>query len=130
LHQETLNKNLECFVLYSSISSFLGYAGQSNYAAANSLLESLALYRKSLGLRVTCVSWGPWADVGMAASLNEISRRTMKRQGVGDIPIEAGLNALERAIHSKKSNLGALSIQWPQYGEGNGPAEALGFFSQ
>jgi acyl transferase domain-containing protein/thioesterase domain-containing protein len=55
---------LNCFVLFSSISSILPPAGQVDYAAANAFLDTFALSHKE---RVTVVNWGPWLEVGMGA---------------------------------------------------------------
>ena len=55
---------LQCFVLFSSISSVLPGAGQADYAAANAFLDAFALSRKET---VTVINWGAWRDVGMAA---------------------------------------------------------------
>ncbi len=59
------------FVLFSSTSSFLGNAGQSNYAAANSALDAIACRtRKHTRIVATSIQWGPWAEIGMAAGVD------------------------------------------------------------
>ncbi|MCJ8310148.1 MAG: SDR family NAD(P)-dependent oxidoreductase [Hyphomicrobiales bacterium] len=68
LHQQTLDRTLDFFVLFSSVASVMGSPGQSNYACANAFMDGLAHYRKQQGLVATAINWGPWADVGMAAS--------------------------------------------------------------
>jgi acyl transferase domain-containing protein/thioesterase domain-containing protein len=55
---------LNCFVLFSSISSIFPPAGQVDYAAANAFLDAFALSRKD---PVTVINWGAWREVGMAA---------------------------------------------------------------
>src|SRR5262249_4276841 len=42
LHKLTLEKPLELFVLFSSMSALLGLPGQGNYAAANAFLDGLS----------------------------------------------------------------------------------------
>eukprot|EP00443_Scrippsiella_acuminata_P020537 CAMPEP_0115241604 /NCGR_PEP_ID=MMETSP0270-20121206/38516_1 /TAXON_ID=71861 /ORGANISM="Scrippsiella trochoidea, Strain CCMP3099" /LENGTH=2756 /DNA_ID=CAMNT_0002656631 /DNA_START=62 /DNA_END=8332 /DNA_ORIENTATION=- len=59
---------------FSSTSSLFGYAGQSNYCAANAMLDQLAAFGTSDMLppgdrppcRVLAINWGPWAEAGMA----------------------------------------------------------------
>lgn len=63
--------SLDFMVLFSSTSSFLGSAGQVDYAAANAYLNAFAAAR---GLRkpdclTVAVCWGIWQDVGMAQRL-------------------------------------------------------------
>ncbi|XP_062848387.1 uncharacterized protein pks1 [Trichomycterus rosablanca] len=59
LHYATLNSKVDYFVCYSSISSFIGNASQSNYAAANSFLDTLCHYRRNIGLAGQSINWGP-----------------------------------------------------------------------
>ena len=57
---------------FSSTTSLLGYPGQSNYAAANSMLDGFASFCDLSTTEllnnvpiITC-NWGPWGEVGMA----------------------------------------------------------------
>eukprot|EP00439_Symbiodinium_sp_Y106_P044235 s5883_g5.t1 len=67
LHESLSSADIEHFLLFSSVAALLGSPGQGNYAAANSFLDSFALFRQARGLPALSVQWGPWADVGMAA---------------------------------------------------------------
>jgi len=66
LHELTKNAKypLEHFVMHSSFAAIIGLIGQSNYAAANAYLDSLANYRNSLGLPATSINWGQWGNIG------------------------------------------------------------------
>ncbi|NWS93365.1 PKS1 synthase, partial [Toxostoma redivivum] len=58
LHRATRGQELDYFVCYSSVTSFLGNATQTNYAAANSFLDVFCLYRRNCGLSGQAINWG------------------------------------------------------------------------
>ncbi|XP_035401448.1 uncharacterized protein LOC118247514 [Cygnus atratus] len=58
LHWATKGHELDYFVCYSSITSFLGNSTQANYAAANSFLDVFCLYRRNCGLSGQSINWG------------------------------------------------------------------------
>ena len=61
---------LDFLVLFSSISSFTGLAGQVDYAAANAFLDAYAQERFTRDATYTvAVNWSQWQEVGMAAEL-------------------------------------------------------------
>jgi acyl transferase domain-containing protein/thioesterase domain-containing protein/acyl carrier protein len=61
---------LDFVILFSSISSFAGLAGQVDYAAANAFLDAYAQDRIARdGTYTVAVNWSQWAEVGMAAEL-------------------------------------------------------------
>ena len=93
------------FVLaYSSTTSLLGYAGQSNYGAANAILDHMATNwnegskgdkENSLSsVPIVTVNWGSWGEVGMAAKGTKAYETALKQ---GDFPMStnSALLALE-----------------------------------
>jgi len=76
------------FVAFFSSVAALGNAGQSDYAAANGVLNALArdLDRRMTG-RVVALLWGPWESAGMAS---EETLRRFQDMGVQIIPQDAG----------------------------------------
>ncbi|KAM5158305.1 mycocerosic acid synthase-like [Mantella aurantiaca] len=97
LHLATLHQNLDYFVCYSSVASFVGNSGQANYAAANSFLDIFCQYRRNLGLSAHSINWGA-LNLGLL----------LGRQQVHDILKTKGLLLLNlQEIHAylKKSLL-------------------------
>lgn len=60
---------LDHFVIFSSVSSGRGNAGQSNYGLANSAMENLCEKRKNDSLPGLAIHWGPFSDTGAPESL-------------------------------------------------------------
>ncbi|ELS00023.1 type I polyketide synthase, partial [Gloeocapsa sp. PCC 73106] len=85
-----LTKDLDRFILFSSAASLLGSPGQGNHVTANYFLDSLAHYRKYLGLPGLSINWGIWASIGAAA------RQKVSFKGIGAIEPEEGLAILEK----------------------------------
>ena len=110
LHQAFKNKNLDYFILYSSISSVISLAGQGNYAAANAFMDGLAGYRRSIGLAGQSINWGPWAEVGMATQLN--LETYFLKMGFYPMLPEQGLEALERVITYNDFQTGVIAADW------------------
>jgi NADPH:quinone reductase-like Zn-dependent oxidoreductase len=60
-------KDMDFFIMLSSISGVIGNAGQANYNAGNVFQDNLAHYRCSLGLKATALDLGAVLDVGYLA---------------------------------------------------------------
>lgn len=105
LHSSTQHLLLEHFVLFSSAMWQLGGPGQVNYTAANAALASLAEHRHRLGLPATCVAWGHWGDVGMAA---ESGRRIF---GVEPFSTDRGILTLEHLLRNGNSARNVMAAE-------------------
>ncbi|RKZ63938.1 MAG: short-chain dehydrogenase [Candidatus Parabeggiatoa sp. nov. 2] len=114
LHQLTADMALDFFVMFSSAASLLGNRGQSNYAAANAFLDSLAHYRHQQGLVATTINWGPWAQGGMALSTTTV-QENLSRQGFKPINTAEGLALMEKLISANVIQMGVMPCDWQKY---------------
>jgi len=112
LHQLTLDLDLEFFVLYSSATTLFGNPGQAGYVGANCWLESLARYRRDMGLPATCISWGAIDDVGFLARHQEIKDALQNRMGGSAICSDTALDTLDRLLVADRSGVGLMELDW------------------
>ncbi|MFE2376600.1 type I polyketide synthase [Streptomyces sp. NPDC059398] len=99
LHDLTRHLDLDHFVLFSSVASVFGGAGQANYAAANAFLDTLAADRRAAGLAGTALAWGPWMpEAGIGRDLDEVMLRRMTGSGLAALSEHEGLTLLDLAL--------------------------------
>ncbi len=110
LHVLTRKARLDFFVMYSSIASVLGSAGQANHSAANAFMDALAHHRRAQGLPALSISWGAWEEIGAAAERNLQER--VGARGVGMIAPEQGLAALERLSGGAAAHAAVFPVRW------------------
>jgi NAD(P)-dependent dehydrogenase (short-subunit alcohol dehydrogenase family)/acyl carrier protein len=115
LHQATREMPLDFFVLFSSIASLLGSAGQGNYAAGNAFADLLAAERRRQGLAALSLNWGPWRGAGMAGSMEERGGQGWALRGMGLIEPQQGLAELATALDQPRAQLGVAAIAWEAY---------------
>ena len=97
LAQKVQTDALKFFVFFSSIAGRFGNKGQSDYAAANEVLNKLAVYLDGTWpARVLAVNWNPWADVGMAG-IEALTQ--FENNGIVPIKPSTGCHMLDREIN-------------------------------
>ena len=111
LHELTRNLDLDLFVLFSSVASLVGTAGQAPYAAANAYLDGLADLRRQEGLPVTTINWGPWEGTGMMRDERAADR--LKRQGLRPIPPDEAGAMLDRILRRDVHRIGVIPTTEP-----------------
>ncbi|MGH2624582.1 MAG: SDR family NAD(P)-dependent oxidoreductase, partial [Sphingobacterium sp.] len=93
---EHLKVDTKFIVFFSSIASVYGNRGQTDYAAANSVLDHYAeVLRKKMKGRVTAINWGPWKGAGMVSASLE---KEYERRGISLIPLESGKETFANEI--------------------------------
>ncbi|HEY3861189.1 MAG TPA: SDR family NAD(P)-dependent oxidoreductase [Verrucomicrobiae bacterium] len=115
LHLLTQGRPLDFFVMFSSISSVLGSARLGPYAAANAFMDALAHRRRAAGLPALSVNWGPWAEAGMAARMDEQDKLGMATIGIGQIAIAQGLQAMGELAANGAAQVMFCPVNWNKY---------------
>ena len=115
LHELSRRDRLDFFVLFSSVSTVVGSAGQSNYAAANAFLDSLAHYRRAQGLIGTTINWGRWSGGGMAAQLGQSSAARWDAAGLEAVAAPAALEALDRILQEQPPQAVFMQMDWHKF---------------
>lgn len=97
LHEAFRDEKLDFMMFFSSAQTFVGNAGQSNYAAACSFKDAYAHYlMRTKPYPVKVINWGYWGSVGVVAS-EEYNKR-LALNGVYSIMPAEGMEAIERIL--------------------------------
>lgn len=120
LHTATRGCELDFFVMYSSMASLAGSAGQANYVVANAFLDALAQRRRDEKLPGLSVNWAPWSEIGMGAAAGLSA--TFARQGIHRISPTDALARLDRPCAAHQASIGFADVDWSAHGEARGSA--------
>jgi acyl transferase domain-containing protein/NADP-dependent 3-hydroxy acid dehydrogenase YdfG/acyl carrier protein len=112
LHRLTAHLELDLFVCFSSIAAIVGWAGQSNYAAANTFMDTLMFYRRAQGKAALSVNWGPWGGSGMAANLDARDIQRMNDAGMAALTPEQGLASMTKLLAHRVPQSGVFDLNW------------------
>ncbi|HWO61313.1 MAG TPA: SDR family NAD(P)-dependent oxidoreductase [Umezawaea sp.] len=107
------DRDLDAFVLFSSISGVWGGGGQGAYSAGNAFLDALAADRRTRGLRGTAVAWGPWGGAGMVADGDDEER--LRARGLSVLAPDLALQALQRALDDDVTAVVVADVDWPRF---------------
>lgn len=101
LHSVLATTSLDFFLMTSSVSGILGNPAQSNYAAANTFLDSLARHRVAAKKTAVSLVLPMVLEVGVVAENAELEH-ALKRKGMYGIDEEHLLQGFGAAIISAK----------------------------
>jgi len=116
LHELTSKLDLDFMVLYSSISSLIGNAGQANYVAANNFLDQLAHYRHNMGLPALSINWGVFEETGVVAR-NEQLAKHLSNIGITPFSSPDATAALGLAVHHDQPQVGIMHVDWARFAD-------------
>ena len=102
------DKPLDFVALMSSINSFQGVPGASDYAAANAVLDAFAESNDRPGAwrKVIAFDWGAWRDVGMTARYADTASPADREMIVqSSFDPKAGVEAFARVLGSARNRI-------------------------
>ncbi|MGV7002863.1 SDR family NAD(P)-dependent oxidoreductase [Priestia megaterium] len=104
LHHVLQEKALDFMMFFSSVQSFIGNEGQSNYAAACTFKDAYANYlSQKEQYPVKTINWGYWGSVGVVAS--EEYQKLMEDQGIYSIEPMEGIEAIQRVLDNNSQQI-------------------------
>lgn len=97
LYQSVKREKLDFMLFLSSIQSYVGNRGQSNYGAASTFEDAFAKYLNTISdFDVKLINWGYWGSVGIVA--NERYNEMLGRQGLYSIEPKEGINVINKLL--------------------------------
>ncbi|MGW2547556.1 type I polyketide synthase, partial [Kitasatospora sp. NPDC001574] len=115
---ELLDRELDAFVLFSSIAGVWGSSNHAAYSAGNAYLDALAEARRARGLTATTVDWGVWKAANPWAereTLDEADFHRVQRQGLPLIDPEPAVTALQHALDDDETVIALAEVDWAQF---------------
>ena len=124
-HLDRLTRGLplDFFVCFSAGAALLGSAGQVNYSAANAFMDGLMQARRAAGRPGLSLNWGAWAEVGMAAGVDERTKAQWQASGIELISPAEGVALLFQLLPQPAAQVGVLPMNWARLGQAGNVAE-------
>lgn len=108
----TRGRDLDAFVLLSSITAFMPLAGAAAYGAANASLGAIARARHRAGLPALCVYSGTWEGSGMLGHAGDDMADRWAQHGISIMPQEDALAGVESLLAAKVAECTVARLDW------------------
>jgi len=122
LSRKLRGESLKFLVFFTSMAGRFGNRGQADYAAANEVLNKLAvLLDKQWAARVVAMNWGPW----LTGMVSPEVKRQFEQRGVQLIPPADGARALNDELrHGSKGEVEVIlgGGPWEGYARTTAPS--------
>jgi acyl transferase domain-containing protein len=110
------DSTLDFFVCCSSVGSLIGITGQASYAAANGLLDGLAMTGGWRSGTLSSINWGVWHETGLQTT-SRGARETavaLDRDGLGAFDRVSGVDAFETVVASAMPSAAVFTLDRPR----------------
>lgn len=108
LHQLTKAMNPDFMILFSSVAAIFPTAGQGDYAAGNTYMDTFADQFNGKGTRIMSMQWAAWRDIGMAVDYLTNQDTTFKA-----IPTQQGINCIDKGLAHIPSRIFVGEVNYP-----------------
>jgi surfactin synthase thioesterase subunit/acyl carrier protein/NAD(P)-dependent dehydrogenase (short-subunit alcohol dehydrogenase family) len=125
LHEYTKSLELDFFVLNSSLWTLLGSAGQANYTASSTFLDSLAACRRIAGLPATVINWCAWSGGGLATVSGARGEAMLSSLGMKFVSPNLATEMFDKLMHRDVDQIAIAIVDWPTYSSKMGKSSFL-----
>ncbi|MDQ7806833.1 SDR family NAD(P)-dependent oxidoreductase [Amycolatopsis sp. A133] len=109
------DRDLDAFVLFSSIAGVWGSGDHAAYAAANAHLDALAQRRRARGLRATSLAWGVWNAANPAKANQDFDASRLLRQGLPFLDPDLAFAGLRQVLADDETFLALADVDWARF---------------
>ncbi|XP_053405378.1 uncharacterized protein LOC123565498 [Mercenaria mercenaria] len=120
MHVVTKKAQLDFFVVSSSVSSFIGIPGQSNYGAANCFQDAFIRWRRLNGFAGQTIHWGA-LSVGMASW--PAFTENLKKRGYELLTVPEIRSCLQEALLADLTGTIYQNVNWRKVAEDHDNAQ-------
>ncbi|MEH0420577.1 type I polyketide synthase [Streptomyces sp. B21-083] len=115
---ELLDRELDAFVMFSSIAGVWGSSNHAAYTAGNAYLDALAETRRARGLSATTVDWGVWSAANpwtVRDTVDDSDFYRVQKQGLPLIEPDLALAGLQQALDDDETVIALANVDWEQF---------------